>query len=151
MNEIEVPWSPPDASVERAQRSPFWWVYFAYYVLQYAGVPFILATHPPLPMLIFGLLFDLIGVAGLYCFLRSTAFMSRPFWMTYMVVWSCRLLFGAYLFTRALTMFAWNGSRENYVSVIGLAALALALPMLAALWLYTFRSPAIWAAKPAPA
>lgn len=131
------------------RRHVLWWIYYGWYLLQIIASPVmvVLAATPPTRVLVVQILFELIGVAGYFCFLKFIPFMSRAFWTVYMVIWTGRGVFAASLFARALFAFGgWRGSHENYVSLLGLAGILSSLPTLAALVIYTYRTPGIWQA-----
>ena len=69
---------------------------------------------------------------------------TRTFWVSFTIFYFCKTAFAAAVFLRTLFVFGWQGDAESYVTLLGLAGLLLGLPALAAFWLYSFRSPAMW-------
>ncbi len=127
------------------KRNLLWWIYFGYYILALVWGAFLQLTNSPVRgFTIMSVLFDLVGLLGLYGFLRYKPFASRAFWIVFTLLFLCRMAWVLHLFVQILVTFGWKGTGENYVTLLGIAGVLLALPALAAFGLYAFRSPEIW-------
>lgn len=124
------------ALMDRDKRQFAWWYYFWFLVVLAAISPF------------FGQLdltgwalwaFDLVGLIGLWAYLRRRPIVSRYLWSAY------------FLFAVAATLYysiaIFAGGSEFFAFIVGVSAIALAVsfPLLLALWRYAFCSPDVWA------
>jgi hypothetical protein len=127
------------------RRNPLWWIYFGYYAVALAaGTYLLLASFSYRMTSILSIVFDALGLICLYGFLRSKPLITRTFWVSFTIFYFCKTAFAAVIFLRTLLVFGWQGDNESYVTLLGLVGLLLGLPALAAFWLYSFRSPALW-------
>jgi hypothetical protein len=137
-----------EVAVPGRRSSPLWWIYFWLYAATLVSGAYLFLFRLPLsPISVLSLLFELIGLFCLYCFLVGEPVISRTFWVTFTIFYTCKLTFSVALFLRTLTMpgLPWSNSRESLVALLALGSLPLVLPALTAFWLYSFRSPDIWA------
>jgi hypothetical protein len=135
-------------SINPRQRSALWWVYFACLVLLF-GISFMnyvrdgfFASFASMLISCWILSFDLICLAGLYAYIRSTALFVRRFWKVVVVVLVARVSLLTSLFI--YNLFPWDRTTEHYVALFALLSLLFSLPLLFALWRYAFNAPQVW-------
>src|SRR6185295_10946354 len=133
-----------DASGRR-KRNPLWWVYFGYYVAMLVAGIYMMPRADLVSAL--GGASTLLDVIGLVCFigfLLSKPILVRAVWAVFTILFFLKVAIAFLLFLRTLVAFPWTGSREDYITLIGLAGVLLGVPALFAFWRYSFDSPAIW-------
>ena len=142
-------YAPPQARVAEAMaQAPRrgWIAYLGLLVVLglAAAVPYwtmLLATpDPPVGVGIVGTALNVLGLLGLggYAFRRRV--LARWVWAVAFVLVGVQQGLPAIGFVRLLIA---GGSSES-AALMGLASVALALPMLVALWRYAFASPELW-------
>jgi len=121
--------------MDRDKKQFAWWYYFWFLVVLAAISPF----FGPLDLTDWALwAFDLIGLIGLWAYLRRRPIVSRHLWSAY------------FLFAVAATLYysiaIFVEGTEFLAFIIGVSAIALAVsfPLFLALWRYAFRSPDVW-------
>jgi hypothetical protein len=132
----------------RRRPSPLWWGYLVLFMALF-GVTLVNYVAEGLfesfgdALLSWALLSsDAICMVGLYAYIRQTALFAPAFWGVMLTGLVARMCLSASFFARSLT--PWEAAPEQYEALVGVASLLLSIPMLAALWIYAFRSPHIW-------
>lgn len=121
--------------MDREKKQFAWWYYFWFLVVLAAISPF----FGPLDLTDWASwAFDLIGLIGLWAYLRRRPVVSRHLWSAYFLVAVAVTLY------YSVTLFAEE--TEFPALVIGVLAIALAVsfPLFLALWRYAFRCPEVW-------
>lgn len=121
--------------MDREKKQFAWWYYFWFLVVLAAISPF----FGPLDLTDWASwAFDLIGLIGLWAYLRRRPVGSRHLWSAYFLVAVAVTLY------YSVTLFAEE--TEFPALVIGVLAIALAVsfPLFLALWRYAFRCPEVW-------
>lgn len=138
------------AGEEASRPSRLWWLYFAYLLLAgLAGAGSYLSAireanlsgaSRALPLI--ATLLNLWGVVGLWAYLRSRRLGWSGLWQICLGLTVIQMIYTGSLFLR---FFPSSLSAPGAgVSLLGLAGLALGIPLLIALWRYAFLSPRIW-------
>lgn len=125
-----------------AEKKQFaWWYYFWFLVVLAAISPF----FDP-----FGLTdwvfwaFDLIGLIGLWAYLRRRPVVSRHLWSAYFLVAVAVALY------YSIDIFAEETEHLALMIGVSTVALAVSFPLFLALWRYAFRSPDVWGGRGEP-
>lgn len=125
-----------------AEKKQFaWWYYFWFLVVLAAISPF----FGP-----FGLTdwvfwaFDLIGLIGLWAYLRRRPVVSRHLWSAYFLVAVAVALY------YSIDIFAEETEHLALMIGVSTVALAVSFPLFLALWRYAFRSPDVWGGRGEP-
>ncbi len=121
--------------MDREKKQFAWWYYFWFLVVLAAISPF----FGPLDLADWASwAFDIIGLIGLWAYLRRRPIFSRYLWSAYFLVAVAVTLY------YSVTLFAEE--TEFPALVIGVFAIALAVsfPLFLALWRYAFRCPDVW-------
>jgi hypothetical protein len=140
---------------EQTQRQPtherlsiLWWGYFVTIVVLFGVtlVSFVMTgLFDSLPAMLLSwaiLSFDIICIAGLYSYIRSTPLFVAGFWRVVLVLLLAKAVVSASFLVPNLI--PWESDPEQFVALAGLLSLAWSFPMLAALWRYAFKAPHIW-------
>jgi hypothetical protein len=143
------------AGEEAARPSRLWWLYFGYLVLAgLAGAaPYLSSIResnlsgPSLGLPLLATVLNLWGMVGLWGYIRSRRLGWSGLWQICLGLTVIQMIYAGSLFLRFLpSSLAEPGA---WVSLLGLAGLALGIPLLVALWRYAFVSPRIWGARAA--
>lgn len=136
------------ASSQHRRRHIAWWSYFALYIVLFAVTFANYVSEGAFQSFGGALLsaallsFDMICIAGLYAYIQSIAVFRPAFWGTVLGLLFARIVVaGGFL---AFNLIPWEADHEQYVALVGLLSVLLAIPMLIALWTYAFKSPRIW-------
>jgi hypothetical protein len=140
------------SAAESSRPSQLWWVYFGLLViLGVAGAAPYLSlirerrlSGPGLALPAIATLLNLWALVGLGAYIRSRRLAWSGFWQLCLGLTVIQWIFSASMFLRSLPLDIT--SPEGRVSMLGLLGLALWLPLLVALWRYTFLSPKLWQA-----
>ena len=126
----------------------WWWFYFALYVVLFVGTFANYVSEGAFQSFGGALLsaillsFDVICIAGLYAYIQSRALFRPAFWGIMLGLLFARILVAGGVL--AFNLIPWEADREQYVALAGMLSILLAIPMLAALWRYAFKSSHIW-------
>jgi hypothetical protein len=142
------PWTPAQV---------LWWLYFGLFVI---GLPIHVAlmawrggytTDPTWLVNYFQSAVDLLGIVGLYGYIRSIRLLIEGFWQVVVTVFAGKLAIGACFLVYNLWgmpetrgLYPWRYSTEYWVATLGLLGLVFATPQLWALFRYAFGSRALW-------
>jgi hypothetical protein len=121
--------------VDRERKQFAWWYYFWFLVVLGAISPF----FGPLDLTDWAFwAFDIIGLVGLWAYLRRRPIISRHLWSAYFLA--------AVAISLYYSVTAFTEETEFLALFIGVCAVALAIsfPLFLALWRYAFRSPDVW-------
>jgi hypothetical protein len=128
--------------------SALWWGYFALSIVLF-GIGFVgfviegfFASFSAMLLSWAQSSADAVCIAGLFAYILSIPLFVPTFWKAMLALLFTRILVSASLFGTVL--FPWESSPEQYVALVGLASMLLAVPMVVALWIYAFKSPHIW-------
>ena len=112
-----------------------WWAYFV--LLALVLVRSIFSIHSPLDAA--SAVFDGLGLAGVWAYLRSVAIGWRTLWVVYLVLFAVEIICGV----AGVGLFAAkSGTLTPYVKLTAL--ILLTIPEWLALWRYAFRSVSVW-------
>ena len=119
-----------------------WWFYFWFLVALATISPFF---GPLDPVGWAQWSFELVGIAGLWGYLRRKPIVHLQLWRAYFLAVIVSLLYGGFsaIFGDPPDPFsgvAWHG----FLAVVTLFVWVITVPLLVGLWRYAFRSPSIW-------
>jgi len=143
----------PTPGPDHRRPSPAWWIYFGLLVVFGVGgalafaVQFRQAHLPPaaLALSVTATVLNLLGILGLAFYILQRPSIGRAFWQGVFGLTALQFLFSASTFARVLgTATPGSDGTISQTALLGLAGLALGLPLLFVLWMYAFRSPALW-------
>lgn len=135
-----------------AGRNLLWWIYGVYLVLMFvAGSYGILAQRPIFTIGVFAIVFDVFAMIGFYGFLLRKSIASLLFWQVFALFYPAKFISSLGLLIYVAIHFPWHRTAADYTMVWALVGAVLTMPMIYALYIYAFRSPAIWPAKKAAA
>ncbi len=138
------------APLAASRPSQLWWVYFGYLLVMAVAGSFVylplvreanlLGRLRVLPVA--ATLLNLWGVIGLWGYIQSRRLVGSWFWQACVGLTVIQWIFATSLFLLSLP----NASgKQAWVTIAGLAGMALGLPLIVALWRYAFLSPRVWA------
>lgn len=130
-----------------------WWLYFGLIAIAlpiHIGL-FALqgayTTDPIWPINCLNGAVDVLGVVGLYAYLRRLPLLSEGFWQVLFAVYTGKLAIAAGFFAYSLWtlpetygLYPWRRSSDFWVSTLGLLGLVFGAPLLWALFRYAFQS-----------
>src|SRR5215813_6430416 len=136
--------APRASSSEARPPHRAWWAYFVL-VVALATVWFFLAVPRVQfwPIAVPSAILGVAGIVGLWCYLRSKPLGPRGFWEVYLSLEISRFLAGAWFSLNNAALSAEPGV-ERMVAFALIGGELFGVPLLVAIWLYVYRSPAIW-------
>ena len=146
---VALPAPRPDLTPVRV----LWWLYFGVLAIAFPAFIGLMAwqgaytTEPTWPVSYLTTAVDLLGIVGLYAYIRRLPLLTEGFWQVLFTVYAGKLVIAAGFFIHNLLdmpetygLYPWRRTTDFWVSTLGLLGLVFAAPLLWALFRYAFCS-----------
>jgi hypothetical protein len=131
----------------KVQRSWFWWVYAGYLVLAFAASIYASLLTSVTSVGTFAFALDLVAVLGFYGFLRQRPIFSIVFWQLFALLYIAKYVVTTALMAYVATHLLPNSGLTKNAMLLNVIGAVLALGVVYALYIYAFRSNAMWTSK----